>query len=551
MRALGPVLVIAVAISCALLHMTPYWHAQSQVPPGWTFTGDIHGSPDYLQYRAWMRQVNHSGMLVDNRFTTEPNKPHLLVMYYYVIGKIASWTGFSPELVYAYSGSLFAFGFAVLLFFTVRCFFEKRSHVWWVLLIILLGGGLGGHLKMLSQYKIFTALRENVLIQRTLIDAIWANPVFEDYRGLYVVITFFDSHFMLQWLVGLASVAALYVTLTRFTVLRLLVSASLYLLSALLHIYSGVTLIAIALGVGAFTWKKGLQIRPGLMTLGICTAAAAGAIAWQVLVFSDSGMPMPSWRAQPIPLAIFLISFPVAWIVIAWGIAGYWRGAGFKEAFLVGWAAGCCALVFAGPFYPYPDRGTLTLQVPLYIIAGIIFFSRIPRITWPAVAVLVLLLGATPVWAVRNFWKHTAFRPNAPFMFLGPDHTKILHELHRRGSERDVLLVDKTKPGWQTDDRWLFPDFAGKLYCGHFFLTVDYERKRAEVTRFYSGNPREQAEFLWDKGIRFVYVEADGRPENFERVPGLRLLVATPVGSLFEYSQLRPAPPAQVARPEN
>ena len=43
--------------------------------------------------------------------------------------------------------------------------------------------------------------------------------------------------------------------------------------------------------------------------------------------------------------------------------------------------------------------------------------------------------------------------------------------------EVDVLLVDRTRPGWETDDRWLAPTYPGLLYCGHFFLTVDFEDK--------------------------------------------------------------------------
>jgi len=53
--------------------------------------------------------------------------------------------------------------------------------------------------------------------------------------------------------------------------------------------------------------------------------------------------------------------------------------------------------------------------------------------------------------------------------------------------------VDKSEVPWKTDDLWLAPEYPGKLYCGHFFLTADYEQKCAKVVRFFESHiPEEQ-----------------------------------------------------------
>lgn len=119
---------------------------------------------------------------------------------------------------------------------------------------------------------------------------------------------------------------------------------------------------------------------------------------------------------------------------------------------------------------------------------------------------------------------------------MSPAHREIVDTLRDRASEDDVLLVDKSDFPWKTDDLWLAPEYPGKFYCSHFFLTVDYERKRAEVVSFFrSYDPEEQAAFLRKRKVRFLYVEAKKDPQRFNRIPGLMLVKSTSIGSLFEY----------------
>jgi hypothetical protein len=176
------------------------------------------------------------------------------------------------------------------------------------------------------------------------------------------------------------------------------------------------------------------------------------------------------------------------------------------------------------------------LQIPIYIVAGAIYFAKYKRVTPAAAMLALLLLGATPAWALQHRWENTKFSSEKPYMFLSAEQHELVDLLKRRAGKDDVLIVDKSKEPWETDDLWLTPEYPGKLYCGNFFLTVDYDRKCAEVTRFYKDPPENQAAFLREKKVRYVYVGAKDDPSRFERVPGLVLLKATSVGSLFEYT---------------
>lgn len=528
-----PMFAWVVAVLAGSLHLAPVWRAQLQTPPGWTFTGNVNSSPDYMQYRVWMRQTQETGVLVANKFTTEPNKPHLPVVFYYIVGQVSRWMNISPEFVYAYLGALFAFVLTILLFVSVRHFLKSTSQVYWVFLIVLIGGGLGAHLKLLAS---FDAIKGNPILRHTIVEGLSSWLTFEDYRSHYVFITLFDTHMLLVWITTSISVLSLYLALQRFSVWRGLLMMILYLTTTLLHFYEGITLIGITLAVAGLFWRKGLLERFRIVIFLAGIIAVSGCLMWMFFLYQSSGFPFSSWRAVNILFSTLLISYPLAWLMIGRGLAVYWREAHFNECFLLGWALGCVALTLSGPFYPYPDRGTMTLQIPIYIIAGCIFFSRHKRFT-PVIVILVfLVLGATPMYAMYVTWRSTKFDTNMPSTFMSPAHKEIVNILRERSSEDDVLILNKADLPWKTDDLWLAPDYPGRFYCSHFFLTVDYERKRSEIISFFeSKNVKEQATFLRERKSRFLYVEAKQIPNRFEKIPGLILLKSTPFGSLFEY----------------
>jgi hypothetical protein len=255
-------------------------------------------------------------------------------------------------------------------------------------------------------------------------------------------------------------------------------------------------------------------------------------------MFRSSGLPIPQWSAQNILVSTLLLAYPLAWLIIIPCISDFYRNAGLKECFLLGWALGCIALTLSGPFYPYPDRGVYTLQIPLYLIAGIIYFSRYKCVKWNTILVIFLILGATPTMILKHTWlRFSRFNPDAPHVWMSPEHCEIVDVLRNRASEKDVLLVDKSAQDWDTDDLWLAPYHPGKLYCGHFFLTPNYEEKRAEVKHFFETSKSEQQRaFLEQERIRFIFVNNKQNPYRFEHFFGMSLLKSTSIGSLFEYS---------------
>jgi hypothetical protein len=522
-----PASVFVVAVLAGLLHIAPVWRAQLQTPPGWTFTGNLTLSPDYMQYRVWDRLSLGSGPVVADSFTAEPNRPHLLVPFYYVIGQISLRSGWPPEFVYDYLGSLLAFALAVLLFVTIRFFLNgSPRQTWWVFVATLVGGGLGGHLKLLSNLPVLSTLTP---INAILVSATRAWPLWEDYRSHYIFVTLFDTHFLMVWLLTTAAVVSLYFTLARCTLPRLTLMLALFAATTLFHVYEGITLLAITGAVALLCWRKGVARRSLIVVVVTVTVVVGLCLVGIGLLYVTSGLPSPTWRGVNILFATVLIAYPLAWPLIAWGLPEYWRKASLRECFLLGWALGCTALTLSGPFYPYPDRGTMTLQIPLCVIAGAIYFSRRVRVSRLAIGLAVVLLAATPAFMLARQWTDTAFNPQYPFMFLDGAHTEISRVLDQRASTNDVLLEE------QSDALWLAPEYPGKHFAAHFFLTVDYAQKESEIDHFFDGAAADQVVFLEQHHIRFLYVASSRQPERFAQVPGLSLLSATSAGSLFEF----------------
>jgi hypothetical protein len=526
-----PVWVWVVGLLLGVMHMAPYWRMASETPAGWHFTGNLSSSPDYMQYRVWSRQTQQEGVFVTNRFTTEPNGRHLPVPLYYAIGQLSGLTGAAPEWVYAWVGAVIAIVFAVVLFAIVQHFLPDKRAQRWVYGALLLGGGLGGILKFMQESSF---IQNNYLLGSLFLEPLTgpARAVpFEEYRGNYIVQAIFDSHFLIYWLATALVVMALYAALQRPTPARISVAALSFAFGTFLHIYEGITLLGILAGVTVACLFKRIPRRPLLLTAAACAAGVFLCMFALAVVYKLSGPRPPSWRGVNVDFPILVMAYPLAFGIIAWGISRYWRDAGFDGAFLLGWALGCLAQILSGPFFPHPARGTMSLQIPLFVMAGAIFFSRRRTIGPLGIAVLVLTMGSTTIWTLKTQYERTDF-DGETHKWITDAHVAMIGKLRELANPSDVLIADEESL------RWLAPEYPGRHYAGHFFLTVDYDQKAAALQAFYIGtDPTKQEEFLRSNNIRFVYVSAAREPARFEALQGLRVVQREPFGTLFEFAQ--------------
>jgi hypothetical protein len=527
-----PWYVYVVAILLAALPLFFFYRAYSLTPEGWQFTGNLSASPDMMQYRYWMRQVVNEGPIVENKFSVEENRPHLIVIYYYLIGKTAQVTKIAPEWIYAFFGSILVFITTLVIYFISSQFMKTRTQAAWVFGIILLGGGFGAHLRILSN-KSFVI--HNPILYKVIVEPVLNYPVFENFRGNYLFQAFFDSHYMTLWLLFSITLMVLFIALKNFSPIRLILVIFLSGFITLYHIYEGVTFIAILLSIGLLLWIKQKLDRHALILLSASLISVLIAFLVIYILYSRSGAPLPNWRGENILFSILMISYPIAWILIVIGIGTYWMNADLEKIFLLGWAIGCTAILLSGPFYMYPARGSLTLQIPLYIIAGQIYFSRYRRVTPAALVIIVISLLVTPVWIIQNRWESSNFNASIPALFINADHREIIDTLKSKAVDDDILIADLSKLDWKRDLLWLAPEYPGRFFCAHFFLCVDYDQKMRAVSRFYQDPPSAKAAFMQEINPRFVFVGPEQDLIKFQETPGLLMVVSNKAGTLFEY----------------
>lgn len=512
------------AVLVAAARMIPHAVAAWRTPEGWLFTGNLSISPDYMQYRTWARQTQVEGPIVSDRFTMEPNRPHLPVAFYWGIGKLAHLTGMTPEWVYAWLGVPLTVVFVILAFVTARAFLRAPA-VPWALGLMLLGGGLGAILLFIRESGMGAWYPLYALVVEPMSGPARAVP-FEGYRGNYIVHALLDTHFLAFWTAALVAVMSLVTTVLEFSGRSLARTALLFFAATLLHVYEGITLMAITLAMTAVATARGLPWRRAALIVVTTGAAVTVVLAFAWWLHSHSGLPTPSWRGLNVAPVILLLAFPVSWLLLAIGGVRLWREGGPREAVLFGWAAGCLVLVLSGPFFPYPDRGTITLQVPLVLLAAAIYFRDRTTVRPAHVALLVVLAGPTIAFRAWQTWG-LRYDGSNHHIWIHPEHRRLIDAVAAADSS-DVLVADESSL------RWLGPEFRGRHYAGHFFLTVDYDRKRAALDAFFDDtDPRSQADFLREVQPTLLFVPVWRDPNRFATLPGLEAVAAEPPGTLY------------------
>lgn len=519
-----PWAVLAAALVAALLHTVPVVTAQATVPDGWRFTGIHQSSPDLMQYRQWFRQTQLEGPVISNKLTSEPHKPYMLVLFAWAVGTVASWLGASPEFVYQYAGCLFAFLLVVVIYRLVEAFVATTSHRWWIFGAIVLGGGIGGHHKLLMRFE---AIRNLPGVRRFVYEPFTQWLIFEDYRGQFVFSTLFDTHFLLAWLCTSASVLLLYRAILDPRLPRLLAVAGLSFFTGAVHLHSGLSVVIIGAGMAWMCWVGKQRARDAVVAAAVAGAGAIAGVGLQGLLIGPGGLPTPPWEAHPIlPINLFM-AYTLQWIVATWALTRLWRSPTLGTCVLTGWLVGCLIYTFSAPIWPYPDRGTMTLLIPLTLLAGAGYFSVWPRLSMRALAVAAALLLVTPVWTLAFNVSTSRFSPELNAKFVSTEHDAIVAAARQAAGPNDLLVADEASL------LWLAPEYPGVNYCAHFFLTVDYARKQQEVTSFYAGTAEQQAAFLRQHDVRFLFVPKRLDPARFRELPGLTVVAENGVGVLF------------------
>ena len=525
---------IAVCAIAAVLHLGPYIIATIATPDGWTFTGNTHGSPDNMVYRTWMRQSMETGFFVTNKFTEEPNPPHIPVGEFWIFGKIAQVTGVRSETVYEIGGSVLAAVLTWLVWLVLAKFGRSRIEKLWMFAIIAVSGGVASHMKLVQAATSVPGTRVLAsLVERPL----ETTSFLEDFRGTYFLKTILDTHFIVVWTMVLMSLLAAHATMRKpRNMSSWAAMLVLFGLTTLVSIYQGVSIIAVMAAVCLVFRIRGHDWRHWLRVLLASLCVVGGVAMWQVFKWKAAGLPLPEWRGPYLLFAVVVVGYPFVFLTAPMGAAHFVKNADMDDSFIAGWAAGLLAIVLSSPFYLYPVRGTVTLAIPLAIIACRVYFRNHRQVSFAHAAVAIVLMIALPVHIAYTWRRDLEFRPDRTYIWINQNHKDVIRYLREHADESDLLLVDRRRAPWQTDDRWLAPAFRGRMYSGNYFLTPNYSAKRGGVIQFYHQMESvTRATFLEQSKIRWVFAGPENDLPTLRNTPGLVLRLSFPEGSLLEY----------------
>lgn len=100
----------AVILTALIFSGLPYLYAGLTAPRDLVFMGIVQNGPDSGEYLAWMRE-SMDGIFISNTLTPEPNAPAFFNLVFWLLGRLALYTGMTLAHVYQWfrviSGGLF------------------------------------------------------------------------------------------------------------------------------------------------------------------------------------------------------------------------------------------------------------------------------------------------------------------------------------------------------------------------------------------------------------------------------------------------------------
>jgi hypothetical protein len=493
--------VLAVAVLVPALAMLPTWYGyHAQRPPQKIFMGFRFMAEDHYSYATFINQSAEEGKLFfENRFTTEPQKGRFLLLYMWLVGKISRVTGLgvagSWELVRLLTGFAFmlvAWCFTGLLFEDVR----KRLLAY---MFVAFSGGIGW-LAYLLAFPWIRGMSDGYLKDPLNLQWNWST---------------FGTMLTPLWVAPAAILLfCAYLISGQRRKLRQTFGIVLPPLIWFMHPYTGIAayatlflfpLVPVFRAAWHFERVSWQAIRERLTTVWpmlVSVVIVLIYIVWarQDQVYAISAQRVFSWTPT---YSLFLYPFAYGLLVplALYGIKWNASLPAHARDILLSWLAASTILslnpFLAGVKFQY------LVHLPLALLAahGLLELRcRSPYVKSLLTGAGALLVGTllfinSAILVVKDYpatWRDTSIflsRPEIDAMQFLKDQAPGTVLSSASAGNRIAWLSEK------------------KVYVGHWFLTIEPDKKVAEVQTFFSSrlSPEEKRSWLTSKEIRYIY----------------------------------------------
>jgi hypothetical protein len=127
--------------AAVLVVFIPALVALAHAPPGSSYLGFQYNTDDHMVYAAWMRQAMDGRLLMDNRFTSDPQPGLTINLYFFALGLVAKLTGIG--LAAAIGRAVFSVLFIFSLYRVVRRMDFTVYGSKLAITVVTVGAGLG------------------------------------------------------------------------------------------------------------------------------------------------------------------------------------------------------------------------------------------------------------------------------------------------------------------------------------------------------------------------------------------------------------------------
>ena len=481
--------------------MIPTWYAyQVQSPPQKIFMGFRYMADDHYSYASFVGQSAEEGKLfMENRYTTEPQKGRLLLLYMWFVGKISRVTGLGVSGSWELARLLTGFVFMLLAWCFSGMLFEDQRRRLLAYMFVAFSGGIGWMLYLVTAQWI-----------RGVNDGFLKDPLNFQWNW-----STFGSMLTPLW-VAPASIFLLcaYLIAGNRRKLRLLLGIVLPALIWFIHPYTGIAAYATfavfpllpvfraAWHLERVPWQTVRERLTSAWPMLLSVAFVLVYIVWarQDQVYAISAQRVFSWTPA---YSLFLYPFayglllPLALYGIKWSASLPDHARDILLAWLVASTILSLNPFLAGVKFQY----LVHLPLAFFAAHGLLELrSRSPYVKnlltgVGAIVVGTLLFLNSALLIVKDL--PSTQRDNRIFL----SHAEIgAMEFLKNQAHGNV--VSSASAGNRI--AWLA---AKKVYVGHWFLTIDQDKKLSEVQAFFG--PRlstdQKRSWLASRGIRYIY----------------------------------------------
>ena len=496
-----PIVVVLIAIVVPLLAAIPTWYAyRVQRPPEKIFMGFRYMADDHNSYVTFINQSAEEGRLfMENRYTTEPQKGRFLLLYMWLVGQISRLTGLGVIGSWELARLLAGFAFMLAAWWFSGLLFDDRRKRLLSYVFVGFSGGIGWLLFALT-FPLVLGTSDGYLKDAFNFQWNWST---------------FGSMITPLWVAPAAMLLVCACLIAgRRRKLRLVLGIILPPLIWFMHPYTGIagylTLFLFPLiPVFGAVWRlekiPWAAVRERLAIVGpmlLSTVVVLIYIVWarQDHVYTVSAGRVFTWTPT---YSVFLYPFayglllPLALYGIKWSAALPDRA----RDILLAWLTAAIILsvnpFLAGVKFQY----LVHLPLAFFATHGLLELRcRSPYVKNALKGVGALLIGAllfvNSLVIVLKIFPTTARDPN---IFLPATEISAM------------TFLKQQAPGNVLSSHWAGNRIAWlgakKVYVGHWFLTIDQDKKISEVQAFFGPELSVEQKRAWlaTREIRYVY----------------------------------------------